>query len=903
MQKSKPEFKKPPFLAEKILRMMLSGSEKEGLSGDFEEIYKDIVEKRGRIRAWLWYWLQVIRYFPGFIHNSIYWSVAMLNNYLKVAFRNMRRHKSYTFINVTGLALGITCCILIILFIQNELSYDDFHEDSDRIYRVVNKYAKVFPAIGPAIKADYPQVEVMTRFIPEYRNELVQYKDKKFYEQNILFIEPSFFEIFNYPLVLGNPKTVLENSSSVLLTEKMAQKYFGKNNPLGKKICFGSVKNITISSTDHPEGKIETSDEREFFTVTGIVKNPPENSHFTFDFLISLKLDYEKQMAEFNKLPEKTKKRVPNYNPHYNWSSLGFFTYIKLHKSINRLQMDKMLSGLYQRHVKDKRRYEYILKQFHNLFLQPVTKIHLNSNIGAEIEVNTGYEQIRLFSLIAIIILIIACFNFINLSTSRASTRFKEVGLRKVKGASRMQLIQQFLGESVLICFIATLLSIILVFISLPLFNMFVGKELFFNIIENPVIIIYVISLVLFIGIAAGSYPAFFLSSFQPSSIFRKSYEGKNSRALFRKGFVTLQFIFSIVFITFTLTIKSQLDFIHSTKLGYNTENIITLPIWEGGFSVKYNIFKNELLKNQTIRDVTGGDNLLSVYRRWNALYTDDKNNEEDLVVSILTGDVNCLEFFGIELSQGNYISKDIAIDRKSAVMLNETAVYEIGWENPLGKHFSFSDKKQKKVMGVIKDCHFASLYNIIKPLVVCYRENNFRYAYIKVHAEKTAEAVVFLKEKWEEFSPGNPFLYSYLDVDVEKAYQNETKLAQLYTYSSFIAIFIACLGLFGLASYTADRRSKEIGIRKVFGASVSNIVKILSNEFIKLIIIAIAISFPVCWYIIKNWLQNFAYRIDIYWWIFLSSGILALIIVLLVVSHQAVIAAKKNPIESLRYE
>ncbi|MGD8777467.1 MAG: ABC transporter permease [Ignavibacteria bacterium] len=795
----------------------------------------------------------------------------MFTNYLKIALRNILKRKSYSIINITGLAIGMTCFILIALYIQYELSYDKYHENAEQIYRIVMKQPgnyymgkdvyNVTPApLAPTLKSEYPEVINAARVKIVFPNPLVQVEQKSFEEERMFYTEPDFLKIFSFPLITGNPQTVLENPYSILLTEEMAHKYFGNTNPVGQKI------------------KLNQSDE---YTITGVMKNVPQNSHFVFDFLISLSTLYAQN------------------NVHDNWRNNSYFTYIQLNNNTPLQVFEAKLIDLIKEHKGADNKDEYLV--------EPLSRIHLYGDRNYEIEHNGDIRYVYLFTAIGFFLLLIACFNYINISTAQSFKRAKEVGLRKVVGANRKQLLQQFLSESLIISFLSFCISVCLVELLMPFFNTFIGNDINLSLFSDIKLLITLLGVLLLVGCLAGAYPAFFITSFQPTKIL-KGVAKKDSKSFFslRNVLVISQFIISAVLIVSTITVYKQLHYIKNKNLGYQKDHILTLSLRDTKFQKQYESFISELSNNHYIKKIAASNCLPFDIQNLTGAVWEGKTDEEYFPISELRVDRNFLDLYNISLIEGSNFSED-----NRAYILNETTINKLGWDDPIGKRFAVDRKLNDggPVVGVIKDFHFYSLYNLVEPLALQLIEHNSkknkkgaRFLSIKISSEDIPQTISFIEKKWEQFTQ-YPFDYQFVDKNLDQMYKAEKRLGDLFNIFAFIAILIGCLGLYGLASNTIEQKIKEIGIRKVLGASVSQIVQMLSKEVFICIIIANLIAGPLTYYFMNNWLQDFAYRIEMSLWMFILSGGIALVIALATVSFQAIKAATANPVEALKYE
>ncbi len=785
----------------------------------------------------------------------------MLKNYLKIALRNIRRQKGYSFINIAGLAIGMACCILILLWVQDELSYDRFHENAGDIYRVIQDikfadhdttWAITQGPLGPSLKADFPEIINATRITG--RGFRLTYGDKSF-DEALRMADGSIFEMFTFPLVKGDPATALSDPHSIVITEEMAEKYFGEEDPLGKTI---------------------KADNQWDFQVTGILKKVPRNSHLQFDFLIPFIFG-----------------RELNYTVD-NWRNSQFRTYVQLKNGVPVQEVIQKISGyLYEKPT---------LEKDAKLNLQPLTRIHLYSNYEFD-SAHGDITYVTIFSIIAFFILFIACINFMNLATAKSGNRAKEVGMRKVAGAHKTDIVRQFYGESILLAFIALLVALTIVWLLLPTFNNLAAKELSMGVSGNIVVLLGLLGITLLTGVISGSYPALFLSAFQPVKILKGSLQSGSKGSVFRKILVVFQFALTILLIVCTIVVYNQLNYMRNMKLGYNKEYMIYKGM-RGDVRAKFDSVKNELLQNPNILGVTASSSVPTYgYTFSNSLWRWEGQdpNEETLMRAVFV-DLDYFKTFGMEIVEGRSYSKEFPTDATEAIMVNEEAVRVMGMESPIGKRLSIGDNNLK-IIGVVKNYHFRSLRQEIDPLILICLPNQCGVLFARLKSENMPETIGYMENIWKEFAPGHPFNYRFLDEALDDLYRSEQRIGTILRYFSILAIFISCLGLFGLASFMAEQRTKEIGIRKVLGASVSNIVLLLSREFTKWVLLANIIAWPVAYYAMYKWLQSYAYSTNIALWSFILSGVIALVIATVAVSYQSIKAAVTNPADSLRYE
>jgi ABC-type antimicrobial peptide transport system permease subunit len=784
----------------------------------------------------------------------------MFNNYLKIAFRNIKRHKGYYFINIAGLTIGIVCFILIGLWVKDELSFDRFHQKKDRIFRVLNRNHdgsadfNITYALGPALKAEYPEVEESCRVCLWFGSH-VKYQDKIYAERNIYLSDPSFFKIFSFPFIRGNPETALSDKYSIVLTEQMAQKYFGDEDPIGK------VLHLALMQGD--------------FTVNGVIENIPMNSHLRFDLIGRIEFLGEDRLSRWEE-----------------WSGPN---YVLLQPEVSPADFEAKISGLYKKNVSPDTTYVPEL--------QPLTRVHLYE-LGRPGQV----KKVTMFSVIAVFILLMACINFMNLATAQSSKRALEVGMRKVMGALRRQIIRQFLGEAVLIAFFALILALIVGEAVLPYFNQFTGKSLVLLSEASFPLVLTLLLVTLGTGILAGSYPSLFLSAFQPIQTLKSQHSFRNKGGGIRKALIVVQFAISIGLIVCTLLVSSQLRYIQKRDLGLERDHVVGAYVYPV-LNLRFEAFKNFLLTQPGIKNVTSAAQLpFSVGEN---IQINWEGNPTDEMMSV---DYTCVDYdffktFDMQILQGRPFSKEYQTDKKTACVINETVARRMGIANPIGTNIYMNHPawpesfRPARVIGVVRDFHARSLHTAIRPFVFRMYKPWHQYAFIKIDGLHTQEALARIEEAYKTYSPDIPFDYLFLDEAFNQQYTSERQLGELFNGFSLLSVVIACLGLFGLASYTTEQKTKAIGIRKVLGASIPGIVALTTREFLKWILVANLLAWPIAYFVMSKWLQDFAYRIDISVWTFLLAAALTLIIALLTLSWQTIRAARANPVESLKYE
>jgi hypothetical protein len=779
----------------------------------------------------------------------------MYKNYLTTALRNLKIHKFYSLINILGLAIGFTVCLLILLWVQDEWSFDRFHKRADHIYRVVfadesydniQHYSVTPPALAAALKKDYPEI---IHSVTYYSHDGVLMKHgEKMFKEKLGYASASLFDIFSIHFVSGNSEIALQNPYSIILTEKTAKKYFGDEDPISKTVTI--------------ENKTD-------FIVTAIVEDLPENSSLQFDAI-----------THFQHLYEMTGRGKND-----SWDSFGYNTFILLTPKINSTDFSQKIA-------------DYIIRRNTDdtfkpkLYLQPFSEIHLYNLNGGGIII-----YIYIFSFIAIFLMVLACINFINLVTARSAVRIKEISLRKVIGANRKNLIFQFLGESIFLTLFSLILSLIFVERLLPVFNDLTGKSLSLEAISTASGIILLCSITIFTGIIAGSYPAFFLSGFKPVTIL-KNYKISGSSPL-RNFLVVFQFSISIIMIISTIVIFNQLNFIKNMNLGFNKDHIIYISLNQE-LSSNIVTLKNEMKNSTRLKSVAVTSNKIGISQFQSVDINQWEGNfeEKSILLNFIFTDYDFLNTFNIEMMEGRFYSEEITSDSVGLV-LNEAAIKEMGINDPIGKKIL----SHSHIIGVIKDFNFQSLHSRIYPLAIGMNPTWNRYLAVKVSPENIEETIDHIKSIVTKFAPDFPFEYQFLDQEFDRMYDQEQRLGKLFIYFSILAVLISALGLLGLASFMAGQRTKEIGIRKVLGASIYGILLLLSKEFTKWILLANVIAWPIAWYIMTEWLKDYAYRAPIEWWVFIVAGFSALLIALMTVSSQALRTALSNPIEALRYE
>ncbi|WP_158827408.1 ABC transporter permease [Mucilaginibacter lacusdianchii] len=807
----------------------------------------------------------------------------MIRNYLRSALRNIGRYKFIAFINIAGLTLGLTCCLLILAYNLNELSYDRFNSKADRVYRITRSFnnpdgtetlhlGAISPPFGPFLKNEFPEIEQLTRLYVN-GDVTLRYKDKLFNEQGCTFADDNFFEVFTADVVKGNPKTALTEPYSVMLTDDMARKYFGSEDPINKEIRL--------------ENKIN-------FKVTGIFKPFPANSHIHPQILLSF--------STLNDSAVYGKKQLET-----NWGNNSFYTYLLLPPNYNAAQMESRFPAFLDKYMRPADEpSSFKASAGTKLTLQRLADIHLHSQLDSEIEENGDIKRVYIFSAIAVFILLIACINYMNLSTARATLRAKEIGIRKVIGADRKQLITQFLGESALITYLSFGLAFTLLLLLLPAINKASNLGLSSATLLQPVVLLPILVVPFIIGILSGIYPAVFMSSFKPVKVLKGIFKAGGGLS-FRKVLVVTQFAISIILIVATTVVFQQLRYLQNKSLGLNKDHIIMLRDMP---SDKFGAFTADLLKSSAIKNIGRSSRVPSGRLLDDQGVQAVQNNGTQPVnatIKYINTDYGFIPTFNIKMAAGRNFSRSITTDSNNYV-LNVSATKALGWQNPgdaIGQNLNYGGVSGK-IIGVVNDFHFESLHQQIAPLLMRmpnFAHNNYHWVAVKVSGQNVKQVMNTIQQTWEKYQPEKPFTYNFLDERFNMLYHTEQQEGQLFTIFSCIAIFIACLGLFGLSAFTISQRVKEIGVRKVLGASVRQIVTSLSVDFLKLVLVASVIALPIAWYAMNKWLLDFAFRINISWWVLAMAGVLAIVIAFATISFQSIKAAMANPVNSLRNE
>lgn len=790
----------------------------------------------------------------------------MLKNLLKTTLRYIRKHPGYSLLNVLGLTLGITSALFLIIYVSDELSYDRYHEKAERIYRVSSKITETddqFTWIvaqipfGPQVARDYPEVESFTRFINMPR-AAYKFEDKEYIEENFFYADSTVFDIFTYKVIRGEVKSAVKDPKKIVLTETAAGRYFGDSDPVGKVLTSGENT----------------------YEVTGVIEDVPSNSHFRFEAL-----------AARNNLPKELG----------NWGNFGVFTYLLLPGGLDVKAFETKIQGMYEAHMKSifgplNINIEYIL--------EPIRKIHLYSTNAAEPEPTGSISYVYIFAIVAVFLVLIAAMNYMNLATARSTQRAREVGLRKVVGSRRSLLIMQFLSESVLLTLISLIISIILLLVLLPRFNTLAGKSFDIGILLSPAVLMSVFIVIVVSGIIGGSYPAFFLSRFSPVTVLKGEITQGSAGALFRKILVIIQFTISVAMIVCTMVVFRQLNFLKEKDQGFNQENVLSLQLNNQQMINKYPVLKQLLLKNEDIKYVTSTNTPMGEGSGKVIFNMETDQGMAQRGINFAVVDHDFIDALEIKIVEGRDFQLDMPSDTLTGVVVNETLVKRMGWSDPIGKRAEVGDEStvRARVIGVMADYHQTGMYNEIESLLLVYRERN-NIVYVKLGGNNTEQTLSFIENTWKEVFPDQPYSYTFLKERFNRQFEADEKRGLIFTMFTILAILIACMGLFGLASYMVEQRTKEVGIRKVFGASEGVVVRLISRDFLLLVGISIVIALPVAFYFMSNWLENYVYRTNISIPLLILAALLTIGITFITISYKAYQAAVTNPASSIRTE
>lgn len=796
----------------------------------------------------------------------------MLKNQLKIAFRNLMRNGTYSLINICGLTLGLASVLLIMTYVNHEMSYDQFHLDAERIYRVsetvplgddVKVIASTTYALAPNLRLDYPDLE-STTFFSRPQSTDVFYKENRFFENRIHFVDDEFFDVFSFDFVDGTPEAI-KGINTIVINESTARKYFGERSPIGEELRlnqFYNGENISL-------------------TVSGVIKDMPANSHFHMDMLIGLKTTEQYVYEVMGRA--------------WGWDS--GYTYVKVPEQFDIAAFNASFPDFINKHVGAN-------TTWLTYFTRKMTEIHLESDLNSELEANGNKQDIYVFLIVALAIIFIASVNYINMATAIASRRSKEVGILKTLGATRGQLVRQYISEALLITLIATLLGGFLAEVITPSFNSLAGKTIEINFIENPDRIMFYLAGAFAIGLLSSVYPAFYLSSFQSIQALQGKVSRKSSLLGFRKGMLTVQFSISIFLIIASVVVYNQWDYLRNKSYGMNTETSLSFPLQSQDNTERFDVLKTALERNPAISKVTSTNRQIArdVNNQSLVNFYEPDSTLEAMSLSTIYMQPGFLKDMGVKLKEGRYFLKDQTTDVSNAIIINEAAVQLFKNKDVLGRNFQMGDATGT-VVGITEDFHFESLYNKIKPMVFVPTASVQGYVTLSINSESFQETLSYIQNTWADFDPGRGFRYYITSEDLRNLYSGEEHFLNLFTMATGLAIFIACLGIFGLVSFSAHQRTKEIGIRKVLGAGTFNITFLLTRQFLYLIIVGNLVAWPVAHLFTRNWLQGYSYHIGFQWWPYLMAFAVALMIAILTASTQTIRAASRNPVDSLRYE
>lgn len=873
----------PPKWPDRWLEWFCHPKHLEILRGDVYELYEDRVESGSKLGADFRFFLDVLGLCRPFamknhkIENSN--SISMFRNYFKITYRNLFRQKVYSFLNLSGLAIGLACSLLIFLYVNDELSYDRFHEKSDRIFRVLEHFqsegngehsaSQPFPA-GPTLQSEYPSEIAQAVRLFNFQSPTLalsnKESDKAFNESRVFFADSTFLGVFDFNLISGNRESALDNPNSILITASMARKYFPEEDPMGKFLELQGRQNLE---------------------VVGVLEDSPKNAHFQFYFIIS-----------FSSLKQWYNGGYPG-----SWYWNPCWTYVVLNENVSKEQVESHFPDFVEKFFPN------FIKEDVTMELQPLTDIHLYSNLDYEIEANSNVESVYIFGAIAFFVLIIAAINFINLSTARATKRAKEVGVRKSLGSSKTQLIKQYIFESVFLTYLAMIIALAIVAIVLPAFNVLTEKSVQFTFLLQPYLLLSLCAIALTVGLLSGFYPAFVLSSFNPILVLKNAHL-KTSGLNFRKILVTAQFAISISLIIGTIVAINQLRFLQNKDVGFSQENVLMIPVIRSPMGQHYESFKNLALQSTGIKSMTAVEEIVGAKHQVGNYRFEEMEQSKPFARFNLRHDFT--KTFEIPLAAGRDYDQTIQTDDSLALVVNETFVKSMGWsaaEEAIGKRYYFRNELRGRIVGVVKDYNFVSKHHPIVPLVLTLntRRGSFnlfiKYVAVKIDGGEMDKSIASLNSAWKLVMPNMPFDYLFLDDTLNNSYKAEKKLSNVTVIFSGLTILVACLGLFGLATFSVEQRTKEIGVRKVLGISTPQILMLLSREFLLLIVIAFVVAVPISYLLTQEWLNGFSYRIGIEVWPYIISGLLTFLVAFLTVAYHSMRASSINPVETLKYE
>ncbi len=858
---------KPPRWASWLLNVLLPDGEWMTPVGDFEEYFAELSRGHGAMRATVWYVFAVFGLIPRRVGNTVYWNTIMLKNYLKTSYRNLLRYKTYSVINLLGLSLGTACFLLISMYVSEERSFDAFHEDADRIHRLnvdfITEQSTFSNALssapmGPNLKSVSPGIESMTRIRRVLPEALLQFGETRFYEEGGFWADSTFLRVFSFALMQGDQDRVLTAPNSVVLTRSMAKRYFGLDDPVGQTLRMNNVADLT---------------------VTGVLEDVPLTSHIDFDYLIS-----------FSTID----------NGLTSWFSNPYYTYMKLGPSVDPESINAAALPLVESYMAESAQQAGMSVR---LWIQPLLDIRLNPQ-NNDISTGRGSRHLILLSGIAIFILILACVNFVNLATARSATRSKEVGMRKVIGAQRPQLIAQFLGESSMLAFLACGAGLVIAFQTLPLFASLVGRELTMPL--SWTLLGYVLATGALVSLISGLYPALQLSRLNPIRILKGSVgSAGKARSAFRSSLVVFQFSVSVALIVVTGMVFLQLDFMKTKSLGLSTEHVVVLPV-NRALAERTSSLKTAISSIPGVENISYSNRAPGTGAYGTITQRMDRPDDTIIETKYFHADQNLLDVLGVPLTAGRFFESESNPDAAARFVINQQAVHDLGWESAqdaLGQELEWSGDTVGPIIGVIEDYHFQPMTVQMQPVVMQFRESGEGVLLLRLSTDDITALMSEVERRWSEIASDWPFVASFLDQDYDSLYQSEEQFGAIFSTFSILAIIIACLGLFGLATFAVQQRTRELGIRKALGATGSGIVVLLSKEFTVLVLIANVVAWPAAYFFLDSWLNNFPFRTSMAWWVFALAGAGALLIAMLAVSSQAYRASRTNPVEALRFE
>ena len=868
-------------MARKLLGLLSIYHEKHSILEDFEETFSEVQRSEGRFQAKRWYWGNTLKSITGYLKLIVSWRFFMLMNHLKIVYRNCIGHKLFSFINVFGLAIGLSICIIISLWVLRELNYDRFHEKAHRIYRIErellrdNLYSR-WPITGGLYKQalidDFPEIENAVRI---WRREFaIKNIKNNIHRQETFAVDNSIFQIFSFNLEEGDEQTALLDPKTVVLTRENAMKYFGTGDVVGQSLTF------------------EWEGEQVDFKVTGILEEVPENSHMYFDMLISLASVPEEEFGD-------------------DWRSNYLYTYVLVSEHTSKSDLEQKLKTFVTQRLEPHYGDLLILNKdmtIHEVLkmhLFPIIDIHLHPSPNWEVEAGGSILSVYIFSSIATLILIIACLNFVNLSTARANKRAKEVSLRKTVGADKSQLRAQFIQESVLLGFVSLGIAALMSSIFIQAYNGIFAEHLSLSVFLQPQMLLSLVGATLFVGVLAGLYPAFYITRFEPAEVIKGSLRAGTGKSAFRRNMVVVQFSISIFLIIGLFTVYKQMRYIQTRSLGFDKENVVILPVRSDQIAQNYDSFRNEMKNNPQIVSVSASSDVPADSHYSNSNYR-RLDSEEPVILYQFFCDYDYVETYRMEILAGRAFSRDFSTDTVGTIILNESAAHRFGWtsEEAVGKKLEgpFSEGPAQ-VVGVVKNFNYNSLRREVEPLTLLLNPKYIRAISVRIMPGNLERTLSFIQEKWKNTFPGEQFEFSFLDYRINQLYTSEKKMQKIFVIFSALSILVACLGLLGLVSFTSEVRTKEIGIRKVLGASTGSVIVLLSKEFIKWIFLANVVAWPLAWFMMNKWLQNFAYRVNIGWIVFVLAASVTMFIGIFTFIFQTVKTACTDPVDSLRYE